>query len=154
MASPAFRQAFAQWPEVSIKEAMEQTIINIIDMDYKSNPRHLEQEWYKVLRSEGIHISYVTYPCELHTVPEHNKVVAESELRMVFEKAMWKHVEPHRVARAICISHLRALGEAMAQNKKASCIIVLEGDVESNGSNTIQLMASFCLLYTSPSPRD
>ena len=67
--------------------------------------------------------------------------IAQIEVNRCFTDKFGQHVLQEPVAGAICISHLRALNEALNQNEDASIIVVLEGDVMGN-DNTVQLFAS------------
>ena len=53
-----------------------------------------------------------------------------------------RHLVDNNIAGGICISHLRALHECVAENPDANTIIIMEGDVTAN-QNTHQLMSAF-----------
>jgi hypothetical protein len=71
-----------------------------------------------------------------------NKVIEQIETQHVFEKAFWPRVVEEPVAGAICISHLRALSEALAENKNTQLTVILEGDVKTT-ENTVTLFCAF-----------
>ena len=137
MATPAFRQAFDAFGEPEkLQEAIQRTVVKIIYLDYKDNPWHEGQEWHQQLSAEGIHISYLQHPCTLDTIDDKTGTLAHIEVKHCFTDRFWPKVEQEPVAGAICISHLRALHEALVQHPDASFIVLLEADVMGNDNTT------------------
>ena len=141
MASPAFKQSFARFPNVPIKMAIEKTMIKIIDLNGASKNVD-DLPWARELAGEGINISYMAHPCQLNNLVGDHGDIAEIETKHVFSKGMWAKVQANKIAGAICISHLRCLHEMLTMNPEGNTFIVLEGDVTSHG-NTHQLMSAF-----------
>ena len=141
MATPAFRQSFARFPEVPIKQAMEKTVVKIIDLDHEKKDVN-SIKWVRELSAHGINISYLSNPCQLYDTIGGNPTISTIEVRHCFSPWMWARVTETKSAGAICISHLRALNECLSQNPSANTIVILEGDVTEH-ENTQNLMSAF-----------
>ena len=141
MATPAFKQSFARYPDVLVKDALEKTVIKVIDLNHQ-NQDIGEINWAKELMAEGIQVSYLSNPCQLIETSGQTPKISQIEVRHCFTPWMWNKVLGNTIAGGICISHLRALHECVAQNPDANTIIIMEGDVTEH-QNTHQLMSAF-----------
>ena len=139
MSTPVIKQAFAQFPGVNIHEGMLKTIIRIIDINPQTSTK-VHEQWVWDLMAEQIDIGFASHPCKIAFL--NNGEPAQVEMQWAFTEECWKKMEGEGAAPAICISHLRALHEMMAATPEKTCLIVLEGDVDST-ENTSQLMACF-----------
>ena len=144
MSSPNIRQSFQTNPQCAdVGTALKNTTIKVIHLNHEENDTWSKTSFWQECLAEGIQISYVEHPCRLHKVKSTSEVIiAEQEIRHAFTPHFWQRVQKEPVAAAICVSHARALHESLSQNPAATCIIVLEGDVETT-PNTNQLLAAF-----------
>ena len=68
--------------------------------------------------------------------------ISEIEVKCAFTESFWPLVERRPANGAICISHMRALNEALSQDPHVQLIVVLEEDVEMD-PNTLPLFIGF-----------
>lgn len=133
------------------------TSIKIIEMSEEVKANYwMETDFWKFCKAEHINISFLEKPCVMNHVSTNNgnKSIEQIESKHLFEKHFWPKILEEPVAGAICISHLRALNSALAENKNNQLTIVLEGDVRTT-ENTIPLFCAFLAnWYGNPEVKD
>ena len=130
---------------MDVGRAMEKTIIKIIDLDHKK--KNISSiNWVNNLQAEGIHVSFLSNPCQLTKTIGEVPDISEIEIRHLFTPKMWTKVQGNEAAGAICISHLRALHECLSEKPEANTFIIIEGDVTEH-QNTHQLMSAFLAVW-------
>jgi hypothetical protein len=133
------------------------TSIKIIEMSEEVKANYwMETDFWKFCKAEHINISFLEKPCVMNHVSTNNgnKSIEQIESKHLFEKHFWPKILEEPVAGAICISHLRALNSALAENRNNQLTIVLEGDVRTT-ENTIPLFCAFLAnWYGNPEVKD
>ena len=144
MSSPSFKHAFELFKAPpNVKSFLEKTIIKIIDLKAPDKSPWPRSAFWNAVKAEGMHISLLSKPCQLSSVDGHDGPcgVVEAEAKFAFTGRFWLKVEQEPVAASICISHMRALNEALNELPGAQMVIILEGDVDTN-ENTMQLFSA------------
>ena len=150
MADFSWKHAFATFPLAKEDEAVQGTVIKVIDTDPEKHADMLETGWPSDLKMHGLHVSFLSRPCLLHKVKSVNgekDVICEMEIKHAFIKSFWRTCQSQPVAAAICVSHLRALHEALMSKEDVQVIIIVEGDVRATKNTENMFAAVLANLY-------
>ena len=144
MSLPQWRQGFEAFGQASKMDYhLRHTSVKVIAMRADSRKRWEESNFWRELRAAGVQISLLSNPCSLSYVPDSaTKRIAEIEVKARFSRHFWPKVEESPSSGAICVSHLRALNEALCHDPSVQLIVVLEEDVHET-PNTLPLFISF-----------
>lgn len=142
MSSADFRLAFEKYSHTDWQDCLKRTTIKIIDHHPPTERKWHTSEFWTACKAEGIKISYCSNPATPIPITGVRNSLTQVEWNFAFENDFHEKLEKEPVAGAISISHLRALNEAMKENKETGLIILLEQDVETH-TNSMFLFANF-----------
>ena len=147
MASPAFRHAFSNFPNITdIAGCLKTVVVKIIEIDIAKHVEWENTDFMKGLKAEGIHISFLSNPCVITSFAKNETGrhhIMQNKIKHIFTEQFWPRVLEEPIVAGIIISHLRSMNEGLhLLNGKPGVIVILEGDVKPH-KNSLKLMACF-----------
>ena len=135
MASPAFRHAFSNFPNITdIAGSLKTVVVKIIEIDIAKHVEWENTDFMKGLKAEGIHISFLSNPCVITSFPKNETGrhhIMQSEIKHIFTEHFWPRVLEEPIVAGIIISHLRCMNDGLhLLNGKPGVIVILEGDIK------------------------
>ena len=120
MASPAFRHAFSNFPNITdIAGSLKTVVVKIIEIDIAKHVEWENTDFMKGLKAEGIHISFLSNPCVITSFAKNETGrhhIMQSEIKHIFTEQFWPRVLEEPIVAGIIISHLRSMSRIHAIN--------------------------------------
>jgi len=152
MANSMFAQALSRFPHMHVAQALQNTKIIIISVDASKERMWRQSKFWDAMAIEGISISFLAEPCVYKKTGKESIAQIEARKRL-FTKTAWNKMQKEGPAISICISHLRALHQALNSggnedsSHKTELIVILEEDmvpeVDSAELSIATLIANF-----------
>ena len=152
MANSMFAQALSRFPHMHVAQALQNTKIIIISVDASKERMWRQSKFWDAMAIEGISISFLAEPCMYKKTGKESIAQIEARKRL-FTKTAWNKMQKEGPAISICISHLRALHQALNSggnedsSHKTELIVILEEDmvpeVDSAELSIATLIANF-----------
>ena len=152
MADSTFEQVFSRYPGMDVTQAVQKTKIIIISIDETRERMWRESPFWAAMVCEGISIAFLKDPCMYQKTDKECKGQMESRKKF-FTPTAWNKMQMEGPGINICISHLRALNQALDSggeedsSDQTELIVILEEDVVPEVDSAVISIATLIAIF-------